>query len=100
MTTTMEQRRVYGDWLIDGFLDHVNYSRYLEIVIVDGVVYDAELYGLPEDAGRVTARRGELLGWGSGVSFAPDEWTRVPLDARGFPLRTLRDLFPEGGAAR
>jgi hypothetical protein len=75
--------RLRGDWMRDGYIDNLNRRRELEIIVANGKAYDPELYGYPDDAGRITLTADDCLeAWGASVSFSPDagELNRIGRD--------------------
>ena len=70
---TTQTYRLRGDWMRAGYIDNLNRRRQLEIIVANGKAYDPELYGYPDDAGRVSLTIDDRLeAWGTGVSFCPD----------------------------
>lgn len=73
--TTITRYRIKGDWLVNGFIDNLGRSRYLDIAVVDGTACDFDTAGRPDPHFRPIKLvvGDELQGWGSEVSFAPDD---------------------------
>lgn len=78
MAATTIYKRLRGDWMRDGYIDDLS-GRALEIIIVNGMSYDAELYDAPcgrpswpDDCRLTLCTDGELRAWGKSTSFAPD----------------------------
>lgn len=62
-----------GDWLSSRCVDNSDRQRRLRFLIVDGKAYDDGLYGLPDDAGRLSINGDdEIQGWGAATAFLPD----------------------------
>lgn len=68
----MSTIRIRGDWMHNGYIDNLNRQRRLEILVVAGKAYDPEMYGWPDDGGRMTLTADEeIQAWGNGVGFSP-----------------------------
>lgn len=65
--------RLRGDWMRDGYIDNLGRTRALDVLVMDGCAYDPDLYGLPDDEGRmILTADDEISAWGASITFSPD----------------------------
>lgn len=73
---------IKGDWMIDGLINNLGRPRRLEVTIVDGVARDVDDYGHPLEQVKID-HNGELVAWGAGIAFSPDDGELERLAKRG-----------------